>query len=173
MRLAAVLVSAVLLVPAARAQDPAAGRLFREAERLGAGGDSSGALEEFLLLVQQFPGDRLAAKALLEIIQLRHRAGDDAGTRAALAQLLAEYPRSVESAAAFILQGGIEREGASNRADLEEARKTYRRVPLLYGREKFPVLLARATARFRSGVISPMLGDSTGAVAQFLPAVEV
>ncbi len=168
---ALLLLFAVLLAPAG-AQDPAAERLFREAERLGTGGDPAGALEEFLLLVQQFPGDRLAAKALLEIIQLRHRAGDDAGTRAALAQLLADYPRSVESAAAFILQAGIEMEQASNRADLEEARKTYRRVPLLYGREKFPQLPDRTKARIKSGEISLSLGDPEAAAAEFLAAVE-
>ncbi len=167
------LLAALLLTPAlAVAQDPAAERLFREAERLAAGGDAAGALDEFLLLVQQFPGDRLAARALLEIIQLRHRAGDGAGTRAALAQLLADYPRTVESAAAFILQAGIEMEQASNRADLEEARKTYRRVPLLYGREKFPQLPDRAKARIRSGEIGLLLGDQESAAAEFLAAVE-
>jgi tetratricopeptide (TPR) repeat protein len=170
--LAVLLAASLLAATPARGQDPAAERLFREAARLATGGDPQAALEEFLLLVQQFPGDRLAARALLEIIQLRHRAGDDAGTRAALTQLLAAYPRTVESATGFVLQAEIEMEQATSREDLEEARKNFRRVPLLYGRERFPALPDRSKARIKSGEISLLLGDPGLAAAELLAAVE-
>ncbi|MEM7355527.1 MAG: hypothetical protein AAF657_32235, partial [Acidobacteriota bacterium] len=154
------------------AQDAAAERLFSEAERLLQGGDIQASLEEFQLLVQQFPTDRLASKALLRAVEILHALGDVPGTRAALQQLQSTYGRTLESAAAFVKQAEIEVEQARRTGDLEEARATYRRVPLLFGRETYPDLPSRVEARLRSGEISLRLGEDETAVSEFLAAVE-
>ncbi len=154
------------------AQDQAAERLYAEAKRLLENGDGDASLEELQLLVQQFPQDRLASKALLQIADIRQVLGDISGTRAALAKLRAEYGRSLESAAAFVKQAEIEVQEARRLADLEEARATFRRVPLLYGRETYPDLVDRVRARIRTGEISLRLGEDAMAVAEFLAAVE-
>ena len=169
--LLSLLTIAWLAAPSA-AQDPAAERLFSEAERLLQSGDSGASLEEFQLLAQQFPEDRLASKALLRIVEIRHALGDISGARAALDRIRSSYGRSLESAAGFVKQAEIEVEQARRMADLEEARATYRRVPLLFGRETYPDLQARVEARIRSGELSLRLGENETAVAEFLAAVE-
>ncbi len=156
----------------ATAQDPAAERLYAEARRLLQSGDGDGAREELQLLVQQFPQDRLAPRALLQVAEIYHALGDLTATRQALEKLRADYGRSLESAAAFVQQAEIEIEEARRQADLEEARATFRRVPLLYGRESYPDLEARVRARIRAGELSLQLGDDENAVSEFLAAVE-
>ena len=164
---------AVLATPLpSAAQDPAAERLYAEALRLVQSGDGAGARDELQLLVQQFPQDRLAPKALLEIAEIQHALGDLGATRLALEQLRSQYGRSLESAAAFVKQADIEVQEARRIADLEEARATFRRVPLLYGRESYPELEARVRARIRTGELSLQLGDDENAVSEFLAAVE-
>ncbi len=158
-------------IPAA-AQEPAAERLYAEALRLVQSGDGDGARDELQLLVQQFPQDRLASKALLKIAEIQQALGDLGATRLALEQLRSEYGRSLESAAAFVMQADIEVREARRLADLEEARSTFRRVPLLYGRESYPDLEARVRARIRTGELSLQLGDDQNAVSEFLAAVE-
>ncbi len=156
----------------AYSQDPAAERLHREARRLSQQGDTEAALEELELLLQQFPRDRQAPAAMLDMVRLLRMQGDRDGTRAGLDKLLADYPRSVESAAGFVLQAELELEEARDGAALEEARKTFRRVPLLYGSQRYPVLPDRTLARIRSGEISLRLGDSDTAVAELVAAIE-
>ncbi len=158
-------------MPAA-AQDPAAERLYAQALRQIQDGDGDGARQELQLLVQQFPRDRLAPKALLQVAEIQHALGDLQATRLVLEQLRSQYGRSVESAAAFVKQADIEVQEARRREDLEEARATFRRVPLLYGRESYPDLEARVRARIRTGELSLQLGDDQDAVAEFLTAVE-
>ncbi len=158
--------------PRAVAQDAAAERLFTEALRILKTGDGNGALKELELLVQQFPTDRLAPKALLQVADIRRAQGDNDGTRKALERLRSDYGRSLESAAAFVRQAEIETEQARRRSDLEEARATFRRVPLLYGRATYPNLTDRVRARIRVGEISLQLGDNATAVAELLAAVE-
>ncbi len=165
------LLAALLLPVAAGAQDPAADRLYREAQRLMEAGQGEDALVELQLLVQQFPDDHLAPRALLRVIEL-HRARDDHATEATIQKLLAEYPRTPESAAAFLLKAEIGIDRARSRADLEEARTVLRRVPLLYGREAYPELEPRQQARIRAGELSLMLGEPDGAVSELLAAVE-
>ncbi len=164
--------SLLVLGPVAVAQDPAAERLYAEARRLLDAGDGDGARDELQLLVQQFPGDRLAPRALLEIAESLHARGDLQATRAALERLRSQYGRSLEAAAAFVQQAEIEVEEARRLADLEAARATFRRVPLLYGRESYPDLEARVRARIRTGELSLELGDVENAVSEFLAAVE-
>ncbi len=154
------------------AQDAAAERLYAEALRVLQAGDSAGALKELELLVQQFPSDRLAPKALLQVADIRRAGGDTDGTRRALERLRADYGRTLESAAAFVRQAEIEAEQARRTSDLEEARATFRRVPLLYGRETYPNLDDRVRARIRTGELSLQLGDNAAAVAELLAAVE-
>jgi len=169
---AIVLAAGWLLSLPAQGQDPAAERLHREAMRLSQQGDAGAALEELQLLLQQFPRDRLAPAALLDMVRLLRMTGDRDGTHAGLDKLLADYPRSVESAAAFVLQAELKLEEARDEAALEEARKTFRRVPLLYGRARYPVLPDRTMARVRSGEISLRLDDPQAAVAELLAAAE-
>ncbi len=154
------------------AQDPAAERLYREASRMEDAGDQEGALEELLLLVQQFPGDQLAPRALLQAVELRSARGDLAGAEAVLRNLLDTYPRTPEAAAGFVQQGQLRRAQANSTAELEEARASWRRVPLLYGSEAFPLLDSRVEARVRSGEMSLLLGDAETAAAELLAAVE-
>lgn len=165
--------SAVLSSPMpVAAQEPAAERLYAQARRQLQAGDAEGALEEFQLLVQQFPQDRLAPTALLRAAEIRRAQGDLESTRGALEKLRTDYGRSLESAAAFVMQAEIEFQVARRVADVEEARATFRRVPLLYGRESYPDLESRVRARLRTGELSLQLGDVEGAVAEFLATVE-
>ena len=156
----------------AAAQDPAAERLYAEAVRLLQAHDRDASLAELELLVQQFPTDRLASKALLQVAEIRHAKGDLLGTQAALEKLRTDYGRTLESAAAFVKQAEIEVEQARRSADLEQARATFRRVPLLYGRETYPDLEDRVLARIRTGELSLQLGDYESAVSELLAAVE-
>lgn len=154
------------------AQDPAAERLYREASRMEDAGDQEGALEELLLLVQQFPQDRLAPQALLQAVELRAGRGDTAGAYSVLKRLLDDYPRSPEAAAGFVLQGRLREQEAKSTADLDEARASWRRVPLLYGKESFPDLPSRSEAQVRSGEMSLLLGDPSTAASELLAVVE-
>lgn len=164
--------SSFFLPSLVQAQDPAAERLYREASRMEDAGDQEGALEELLLLVQQFPQDELAPRALLQAVELRSARGDLPGAESVLQRLLDTYPRTPEAAAGFVLQGRLKNQGARSTVDLEEARSSWRRVPLLYGRESFPNLPSRVEARVRSGELSLMLGDAETAAAEFLAAIE-
>ncbi len=166
------LLCCVLVCAPAAAQDPAAKRLFAEALRLLEAGEGEHAREELQLLVQQFPKDRLAPRALLQVAEIQHARGDLQATQLVLERLRSEYARSLESAAAFVKQAEIEVQQARRLADLEEARATFRRVPLLYGRESYPELEARIRARIRTGELSMELGENQGAVSEFLAAVE-
>ncbi len=166
------LLSCTLAPAPATAQDPAAQRLYAEAMRLQQSGDGAGARQELQLLLRQFPRDRLAPKALLQVAEIQHALGDLQATRLALESLRSEYGRSLESAAAFVMQAEIEVHEARGRLDLEAARATFRRVPLLYGRESYPDLDARVRARIRGGELSLQLGENESAVAEFLAAVE-
>ena len=162
----------LVLVGSADAQDPAAERLFDEARRLEQSGDQNAALDELELLVQQFPNDALAPRALLTIAELRRARGDEDGAHRSLSTLFSAYPRSAESAAGFVLEADIRREAARSTEALSEARKSYRRVPLLYGADRFPTLEERVVASLRGAEIALDLGDSTGVAADLVPVIE-
>ena len=83
--------------PPAAAQEAAAERLYAQARRLLQGGEAEAALEELRLLVQQFPEDRLAPKALLRVAEIRRAQGDFENTRRTLEKLSSEYGRSIET----------------------------------------------------------------------------
>lgn len=170
--LAALFVAGALFAVGAAAQDPAAVRLLREAERLVEGGDPGAALEELELLIQQFPHDPLAPRALLRMAELRLGRSERAAAEAALDRLLAEHARSPEAATAMTRKAELAVLDAASSADLEEARTAFRRVPLLYGRDAFPELEARRRARVASGELSLLLGEAAAAAADFVAAVE-
>lgn len=164
----------VLLAPGrqARAQDPAAERLFGEALRLEQAGDQDAALAELELLVQQFPDDRLAPRALLSTSELRRARGEVDVARTTLAKLFERYPRTEQAAAGFVLEADMLVEIARSSADLEEARQRYRRVPLLYGPERYPDLGERLRARLNAARLALGLDDSEGAAAELVAAIE-
>ncbi len=93
------------------------------------------------------------------------------GADTALKKLLADYPRSLDAAAGFVIEGEIAIERARSAADYEAARSTFRRVSLL-GNEEFPALDARVLARLRSAEVGLQLGDRAGALAELLAAIE-
>ena len=168
----AVTVLGVVAPPPAGAQDPAAERLFGEARRLEQAGDQDAALGELELLVQQFPNDALAPRALLSTAQLRRARGEVDVARTTLAKLFEHYPRTEEAAAGFVLEADMLVEGARSSQDLEEARQRYRRVPLLYGPERYPSLGERLRARLAAAELAIDLDDSEGAAAELVSAIE-
>lgn len=153
-------------------EDPAARRLFQEAQKRIQAGDGNGALTELGLLIQQFPSDVLAPKALLHVVELRRAQLDEPGVDASLKKLLTDYARSAEAAAGFVIEGEIAVEKARSAADYEEARSIFRRVALLFGNDAYKVLDARVLARLRSAEIGLQLGDRRGALAELLAALE-
>lgn len=167
-----VLTLALLAAGAARAQDPAAARLFGEAERLTRSSDASAALAEYRLLVQQFPQDTLAAKALLASARLYRVLEDERNATQTVERLLDAYPRTPEAAAAFVVQGEIAASAARSPQDLQKALTSFKRVPLLFGRDTYPDLEARARALVRHGEISLLLGDREAALADFTTVSE-
>lgn len=160
------------LVAAGRPEDPAARRLFQEAQKRLQAGDTSGALTEFGLLIQQFPNDVLAAKALLQTLELRRGQEDEVGAEAALKRLKGDYGRTPEGAAALVIEGEMAIEKARSAADYEEARSSFRRVSLLFGSNEYPTLDARVLARLRSAEVGLQLGDRRGALTELLAAIE-
>lgn len=156
----------------ARSEDPAARRVYQEAQKRVQAGDDAGALTELGLLIQQFPNDVLAPRALLQTLELRRGQLDEAGAEAALKKLLEGYPRSPEAASGFIVEGEMAVERARSAADYEQARSTFRRVSLLFGRDQFEKLDARVLARLRSAEVGLQLGDREGALGELLAAIE-
>lgn len=164
--------TALPLSAAGRPEDPAARRLFQEAQKRLQAGDSSGALTEFGLLIQQFPNDVLASKALLQTLELRRGEQDEIGAELALKKLKTDYPRTPEGAAALVIEGEMAFEKARSAADYEDARSSFRRVSLLFGNDEYPALDARVLARLRSAEVGLQLGDRRGALAELLAAIE-
>lgn len=160
------------LVQPAAAQDPAAERLYAEARRLREAGDVRAAVDELELFLRQFPTDRLASRALLDVAELHRGQGDPAASRAAAERLTTTYPRTAEAASGFLLLGEERLAAARSLADLEAARTTLRRIALLYGPDAFPQLEARQVARVRSAEASLLLGDLTTSAAELLAAIE-
>lgn len=171
-RLVVLFLWATFLASATQAQDPAADRLYREALRIEAEGNPEAAIEEMLLVVQQFPDDTITPRALLRVAELRYSSGDTIGTTSALKKLLEAYPRTREAAAGFLLQGKAAVATARNTSELQEAQLEFRRIPILYGPEDFPDITDRSEARVRSGEIGLQLGDPESAAAEFLATIE-
>jgi len=169
--IAMVLCLATVPATSLRAQDAAAERLYREGQRLAVE-DTQAAIDAYALLLEQFPADSRAPAALLRTAELQRTARDAMGTDRALERLIADYGRTPEAAAAFLMRGEIQLQVAQSAAQLADARATLERVPLLFGSAAYPALGARAQARLLAGRISRMLGDDDRAEAAFLTLIE-
>lgn len=167
-----ILFSWTVLAAALPAQDPAAERLLREAERLERGGDLAAAASQLALLVSRFPDDPMRPQALLRSARLARARGDADSARQALATLLGEHARAPEAAAALDLQAQLVLDAATGSQDLVEAQNLYRRVILLFGKSAYPALAARREARIESGRLALALGDPSGAAAELIAAIE-
>ncbi|MCH9650996.1 MAG: tetratricopeptide repeat protein [Deltaproteobacteria bacterium] len=155
-----------------RSSDPAAGRLLLEASRLQKSGETQAALKEYELLVERFPESQQAEEALFLLIQGRAAQGDRDGAETAARRLTGDYPRSPFAAAAYVLLAKMLTDNPKNPQDVEEARTTLHRVPLLFGRESYPRLDWRHRARVESGRLSLQLGEASRAAAAFVSAIE-
>lgn len=162
----------VLLASPLAAQDPAAARLLRESERLLQGGNPEAALEELELLVQQFPNDQLAPAAMLRVAELQRAKGAQDKATAVLDRLIENHGRSSEAALAMLQKAELTLGQASTTTQLQDARTAVRRVPLLFGRDAYPILEARRRARTVSGEICLLLGEAPDAAADFVAAIE-
>ncbi|RMH15261.1 MAG: hypothetical protein D6696_21190 [Acidobacteria bacterium] len=160
----------VLCAPAT-AQDEAVENLYREGQRL-ARSDPAAALREYQLLVDQFPDHPLAPAALLRMVEIFEQQGDERRRDLKLKQLLDGYGRSPEAARGYLIESAIRRRQARTPEDLEQVRAMLRRVPLLFDRDAFPRLPARAEARVAAGEISRALDDPASAAADFLLVIE-
>lgn len=153
-------------------EERAAQRLLLEGQRRAQQGDLEGALRELDLLAQQFTGSDWAAEGLLFSARLLADGGDSSGAMERAQRLIEGYRSSTHAAAAFLLLGELQSAAAVSNDDFEEARATFRRVPLLFGREFYPRLETRSEARVRAGELSLVLGAFDEAGAAFLEAVE-
>ena len=163
---------ALLGVSSAAAQDPAAERLYREAERLRDGGDMDGAVREMILLAERFSGDRRAPAALLEAADLLRRQGASDRAVELLNRLQEKYGRHVEAASAMVAAAEIRRDAARSPKELEEALAGFRRVSLLFDGTAYPELAARARARYEGARLRLLLADADGALGELLAIVE-
>lgn len=152
--------------------EAAAQRLYLDAQRLEQDGQVEAALRQYALLVQQFPDSHLAGDALLRLSRLHWGRGEAGRAGEVVERLLQEYPRSASAAGAMVLQGEMQVARARSQADLETARTTFGRIPLLYGPQAYPALEWRVQARVRSGELSLLLDDLEQAAAAFVGAVE-
>jgi TolA-binding protein len=171
--IAALLVGgALLLRPAAAQQEAAAERLLHEAQRLQREGKTDEARTEYELLVQRFPDRPEAEQAQLALAETYWQAGDADRARTLLDTLTNGKPDSPAAAAGWVLRGRFLVEQAATRAELEEARTPFRRVPVLFGSAEYPQLAARVEARVRSGEVSLLLGEPELAALDFVEAIE-
>lgn len=154
------------------AQDPAASRLLREAQRIESTGDLGRAHDEYALLVEQFPSDDLASAALLSVARLRLARRDLLGAKRSIQRLHSEYARTADAASAWLLQAELQLRESHGADDVEEARSILRRIVILFPPESYPVLDARAEARVRAAELDLVLGDAAAARATLLAVVE-
>jgi outer membrane protein assembly factor BamD (BamD/ComL family) len=153
-------------------EDAAARRLLAEGKRLEQDGQMEAAIREYKLLLERFPKTAQAEEGLLALAEAQQRTGNPALARESAQRLVSEYPASRRAAAGLVLLGNLLAEVPSQPTDLEEARTLYRRVPLLFGRDAYPLLPARTEAQVRAGQISLRLGDFQDAAAAFVVAIE-
>lgn len=158
--------------PAQQQNPEAALRLLADGELLEQQGDMAAALRNYELLVQQFPSAGVADDALLRAAEGYWSLRDRPAAEAAIGRLQDDYPLSVGTAGAFVLEGNIRMATSVGAADLVAARESFRNVVLLYGRADFPGLAWRAQALVRAGEASVLLGEPDDAAALFLSAIE-
>jgi len=145
-------------------EETTARQLLDEAVRKEASGDEDGALQDYRMVAEQFPGTSAGSKAMLDGARLSWQRGEPYAAEQTLDRLIASGPRSPFTAAAYV---------AEIRADLEKALIPLRRVPLLFDRQTHPFLEARAESRFEQGEILIRLGKTAAAGAAFLDVLEL
>ena len=166
------LLAVLTVAPALNAQDNSAQRLILEAERQIQNGNVREGLAEYAAVVERYPQSPLAPTALLQTAWVQYGSNLPTEADASAKALIERYPDSREAAAGFVIQGRIAQEAAQGPGDLDRARNSFNRVPLLYGSERFPTLASRTEARVRSADASFLLGDFDEASAAYLEALE-
>lgn len=154
------------------AQDPAASRLWAEAQRLAEAGDPPAALTELDLLLERFAGDSIAPRATLESARLRLAIGDLEGARQSLQRLTQSYPQAPQAADGALLSAELRLGDSAARGTFEAVRTDLRRVALLFGPERHPRLAARQQALIRVAEIELLLGNTASAASAALQAIE-
>jgi tetratricopeptide (TPR) repeat protein len=152
--------------------DAPAERLWLDAQRLEQNGELGEALEQYAMVVEQFPASPQAPRALLSLALGRWSQDDAAGAFEATATLSESYAEFREAAAGLVLKGNIQRVSAVDKDALRDARATLGRAVAIYPPARYPALTARAQALIGSGEISLLLGEVDLAAAVFLAAVE-
>ena len=150
----------------------AAKRLLQEAERLERSGSFEEADGSYQLLLERFPESQEAEAAILSLARSQWRGGNSQAAHARLEELIDTYPESPRAASAWVLQAQYRIAEASSGEDLKDARTLLRRVPLLYGPEKYPTLDARVESRVTSGEVNLLLGEPAPASVDFIEAIE-
>ncbi len=154
-------------------QESSAARLvFLSAERIESEGDLNAALEEYGFLVEQFPSSEWADDALLRIALGWFRLGDYRACNDAAQRLIDGYPRTPSAAGGQALQAAIVVTTARSTEDFERARSAFRRIPLVFGPDAYPVLEWRTLAKARAGEISLLLGEEDEAASMLVDAIE-
>lgn len=154
-------------------QDTAvAERLLAEGQRLEGENELQAALEQYTLLVEQFPQSAVAPEALLRLTQGHWLAGNADAALQAAEHLRNAYGGTPSAAGALVLEGEIQVARARALADLEAAQATFNRVPLLFGAAQYPGLQWRSEALVQSGTVSLQLGRLNDAATAFLTAIE-
>ena len=154
-------------------EETTARQLLDEAVRKEVSGDEDGAMQDYRMVAEQFPGTSAASKAMLDGARLSWQRGEPFAAGQTLDRLIAAGPRSPFTAAAYVLQARILAGRAEIRPDLEKALIPLRRVPLLFDRQTHPFLEARAESRFEQGEILIRLGKTAAAGASFLDVLEL
>lgn len=172
-----VLTGALLLVglaaPVPAQDDSAALRLRHVADRLRADGDLEAARGEYRALAERFPESRHAPEALLAAARLTvDGLGDPGAAGGDLQTLVDRYPDTTAAAEALVLQARLMTAEARGAQELRDALVLLQRVPLLYGRERYPGLEARTRARTLAGETLFLLGELDEAAAELVAAVE-
>lgn len=167
------LVLAAALPLSVLAQDgEAALRLLRDAERQLASDQQDEAVRSFELLLERFAGTPEARQAILRMAEIQLLRGDENGAIGYLQGLIESFPDSREAAEAWVMRATIQRSRVRDFDELLSIRSELRRVPILFGRDRFPTLDARGEARVLGGEISLVMEDFETASADFLLAIE-
>ena len=161
-----------LSVQAEQQETDAAQRFFEDGQRLESEDDLEAALQQYTLVVEEFPESPLAPQALLRLAQQYWRAGDVDSSLQATKRLRDTYANTPSSAGALVLEGDIQLVRAQGLADLEAAQAKFNRVLFLFNPDQYPVLDWRSQALVQSGNISLLLGRLDDAGTAFVTAIE-
>ncbi len=155
-----------------QADEGAATRLMVEAQRLEQSRGGEAALLEYEALVKRFPQSPLAPKALAASALIQFDLGDLERAELTAKMLVDSYSNSGEGASGLVMQARILVERAASVTDLNDALTLLKRVPNLFGGNRYPLLEPRAEARVFAGQLLLQLGDLGAAATSFVEAIE-